>query len=62
MEIAEEDDRKTDIQGELMQREMAERQQALQNLALLSKSNEELKLMRFVMLFAFYSDSSLTSP
>ena len=47
LEIEEEDGRRNDIQGELMQRELAERQQALKNLAILSKSNEELKLLRY---------------
>ena len=47
-EIEEEERKKHDIQGEVMQRELAERQQALQNLAILSKSNEELKLQRYL--------------
>ncbi|XP_066930515.1 small ribosomal subunit protein mS26-like [Clytia hemisphaerica] len=45
-EIESEERKKHDVQGELVQRELAERQQALQNLAILSKSNEELKLKR----------------
>lgn len=46
IEIEEEEGRRNDIRGELMQREIAEREQALKNLAILSKSNEELKLLR----------------
>ena len=45
-EIEEEDRKKHDVQGELAQRELAERQQALESLAILTKSNQDLKAQR----------------
>jgi len=45
-EIEEDNRKKHDIQGEIMQRELAERQQALESLAILTKSNEDLKAQR----------------
>ena len=47
MEIEEEERRKNDVQGEMVQRELAERQKALENLNVIAASNEELKKIRY---------------
>lgn len=46
MEIEENERRKHDMQGELMRRELAEREQAAKNLTIIAKSNEELRRQR----------------
>lgn len=50
LEVEEIERQKHDMQGDLMKRELAEREQALKNVAIIAKNNEELKKQRSVQL------------
>ena len=47
MELEEEEKAKHSIQGAMMQRELAEREQAIKNRAIIAKNNEELRRQRY---------------
>ena len=47
MELEEEEKAKHSIQGAMMQRELAEREQAIKNRAIIAKNNEKLRRERY---------------
>ena len=46
MEVKEKERMKHDIQGEMMKRELAEREQAVKNMTIIAKSNEDMRRQR----------------